>query len=123
MALQEDNTAVCCIRSYQNGALELTNREKHESSVLITEEQAVIDWRPTCMEDLTLADLDAILSHKPDVILLGTGERFQTLPANLLSVFHTQGIGVECMDTAAACRCFVALVSEQRNVIAALIIG
>jgi uncharacterized protein len=54
-------------------------------------------------------------------VIIGTGERQHFLPPLLMMEFHGQGIGAEVMSTAAACRTFNVLVSEGRNVVAALL--
>ena len=55
--------------------------------------------------------------------VLGLGEQGKILPHKQLIGLHNQRIGVECMSNAAACRTFIALSSEGRQVAAALIIG
>jgi uncharacterized protein len=55
-------------------------------------------------------------------VLIGTGQR-QVFPAPAFGVqFLKAGIGFEAMDTGAACRTFNVLVSEQRLVVALLIL-
>ena len=63
-----------------------------------------------------------ILDFEPEILLIGTGDQL-TFP--LLEIYGdliNAGIGVEIMDTHAACRTYNALTSENRNVAAALII-
>jgi uncharacterized protein len=54
------------------------------------------------------------------VVLMGTGTRQQFPPVERMMEFYRRGIGAEVMSTAAACRTFNVLVSEQRLVVAAL---
>ena len=56
-----------------------------------------------------------------DVLLVGTGKKFIMAPKDLSVELRTKGIGVEFMDTGAACRTYNVLVSEERNVAAALL--
>lgn len=63
-----------------------------------------------------------MLGLAPEVVLLGTGARQQFPDPVLLGILHAQRIGVEVMDTAAACRTFNVLVTEGRPVAAALIV-
>jgi uncharacterized protein len=59
---------------------------------------------------------------QPEVVLIGTGQR-QVFPAPAFGAqFLRAGIGFEVMDTGAACRTFNVLVSEQRLVVALLIV-
>ena len=56
-------------------------------------------------------------------MLLGTGSRQRFPSSDLFGIVTGAGIGLEVMDTAAACRTYNILVSEGRMVAAALIIG
>ncbi len=122
MALNEDNQTPCCIRAYGEGTLLLKDETLITRSVIINEKQRVIEWRPRSIEELLPEDFDLILDQKPNIVLLGTGPTFQFQSAKTLAPLHNRRIGVECMDTGAACRSFVALFAESRNVLAALII-
>jgi uncharacterized protein len=55
-------------------------------------------------------------------VLLGTGATFIFPEPALLAPLRKAGIGVEVMDTAAACRTYNILLGEERNVVAALIV-
>jgi len=54
--------------------------------------------------------------------LIGTGARFQFPEPALLAPLQKAGIGVEVMDTQAACRTYNILLGEGRSVAAALIL-
>ena len=74
---------------------------------------------PTALTEAHLASLAALTGT---VLLLGTGVR-QRFPAPpLLRPLVAAGIGVEVMDTGAACRTYNILVAEGRAVAAALIV-
>jgi uncharacterized protein len=75
------------------------------------------------IEDLEVEHLQAVLALEPQIILLGTGER-QVFPAPAIAAaVQAAGIGLEVMDTRAACRTYNVLVQEGRRVAAALIVG
>jgi uncharacterized protein len=99
------------------GALELTR------SVIVSAESLVADWRPQDIGELTAADLEPALALRPEVLLLGSGARQVFPPHELLARLHAARIGVEVMDTGAACRTYNVLVGEGRAVAAALIIA
>lgn len=122
MALTEDNQTPCLIRAYGAGRLLLRDERQFDRSVIITNNQCVIEWSPRSIADLNADNLAVIAAQKPDIVLLGTGAQFHFLSLQTLAPLHRQRIGVECMDTAAACRSFVALFAESRNVLAALIL-
>ncbi len=122
MQLTEDlNTAKFKINAYEPGAITV-NKTVYTKSLIISPDQLITDWRPQNIDQLTDDNLEEILNLKPSLILLGTGKQFIMPSHKELKVLHQQKIGVECMDTGAACRTFVALTSEGRNVVAALLI-
>lgn len=104
-------------------AQEITLREhviRH--SAILSAGQILLDWPPATVEELTAAHLEAALALGPEVILLGTGAR-QRFPApEVLRPAQLAGVGVEVMDTPAACRTYNVLVQEGRHVVAALIV-
>ncbi len=59
---------------------------------------------------------------RPEIVLLGCGARFRFPSPAVLAPLYGAGIGVEVMDTRAACRTYNILLSEGRRVVAALIV-
>jgi uncharacterized protein len=91
-------------------------------SFIITREQLLENWPPQRLQELTSQDLQTIIDFDPELVILGTG-RLQQFPAPALTeLLLTKGIGVEIMDTAAACRTYNFLMHEGRHVVAALIL-
>ncbi|MCH9770253.1 MAG: Mth938-like domain-containing protein [Gammaproteobacteria bacterium] len=109
------------IKAYEDGMIKVNDREYHQS-LIVSAHQLIDDWRPQTVSELTTEDFQRLASLSPKMVLLGTGKKFNLLPASLLADLYQRQIGVECMDTAAACRTFVALSSEGREVVAALLI-
>ena len=68
-------------------------------------------------------DLDNLLSlvHEIDVIFIGTGAETEHVPSKLRAVLEEAGLGVEAMNSPAACRTYNILLSEGRRVAAALL--
>ncbi len=97
--------------------------ETLKHSFLLTPTQRVQDWAPECFEQLTRTDIEPILALEPELVLLGTGPS-QRFPYPTFGVpLMERGIGMEVMDTAAACRTYNILMAEGRKVlIAALMI-
>ncbi len=91
-------------------------------SLAVSARQIVPDWGPTGVADLRPEHLDALLTLEPQVILLGTGRRQRFPDARIYSAVLARGIGVEIMDTGAACRTYNILVGEGRPVAAGLIL-
>lgn len=122
MKLQLENPpGTNLIRSYGPGQLRV-GETMHSSSVIVTATTVIAPWRPATAPELTPADLEPLLGLGPEVVLLGTGARQQFPDMQVLRILHEQRIGVEVMDTAAACRTYNVLVTEGRNVAAALIV-
>jgi ATP-binding cassette subfamily B protein len=68
------------------------------------------------------ADFERLLSHKPEVVLFGTGAAIRFPHPRLTRALTDARIGLEVMDTPAACRTFNILAAEGRSVIAALLV-
>ncbi len=107
------------IRAYEKGQL-IINEQAYRRNLIITPEQLIPDWRPQSVADLTAEDFDELLALRPGLILLGTGERQVFPSAALYAGLINAGIGVEVMNTPAACRTYNILMSEGRSVAAAL---
>jgi uncharacterized protein len=68
-------------------------------------------------------DTDTLLAlaGQVDVLFIGTGGQIAHLPADFRATLEGAGIGVEGMDSPAACRTYNVLLSEQRRVAVALL--
>lgn len=82
-----------------------------------------IDWSPPSFADLSVADLQPILTADPpvEILLLGCGAKAQFPGKQLRQELRAAGVVVEPMDSPAACRTYNILLSEGRRVAAALI--
>jgi uncharacterized protein len=109
------------IRAYEAGKI-LINEKTFTQSIIVTPNQLIHPWQPQKITELSENHLQAILNLKPQTVLLGTGASWQIIKPDLLVPFYQARIGIEIMDTAAACRTFNVLASEDRNVAAALLI-
>ena len=66
--------------------------------------------------------LAAVIAHGGiELVLVGLGRRGAPVPAALRSALRVHGMGIEAMDTGAACRTFNVLLAEDRLVAAALL--
>jgi uncharacterized protein len=98
------------------------NGARHSSSLVVSGDRIIADWPAASLEGLAADHLAAIVELKPEIVLLGSGATFRFPEPGLLAPLHQAGIGVEVMDTPAACRTYNILLGEGRNVIAALIL-
>jgi uncharacterized protein len=107
---------------YGDGYVEV-NRARHSESLVVSADRLITDWPATSVDALSADHLAAIAELKPEIVLLGTGMTLRFPEAARLAPLYKAGIGVEVMDTPAACRTYNILLGEGRNVVAALIVG
>ena len=96
---------------------------EHRSSVVVPWRGAVAAWRPGAFDQLEEPDFAALLGWKPELIVFGSGARLRFPHPSLLRPLIERRIGIETMDTAAACRTYNVLLAEGRGVVAALLFG
>ena len=116
----ESNAAVNLITAYGNGEICLRERTLR-GSVIVTPTDVIENWRVSAIEELDMSALEPVLALAPDLIVLGTGARLRFPPHGLRSQVTARGVGLEVMDTPAACRTYNVLVLEGRKVVAALL--
>jgi uncharacterized protein len=109
------------IQSYGDGRFRIGGVE-HAGSVLVLPGLTVA-WDIADPKSITEETIAPLLETEAavELILLGCGKSIAPVNAELRAVLRARGIGVEPMDTGAACRTFNVLLSEQRAVAAALI--
>lgn len=81
------------------------------------------DESPQSYSALDRGHFEFAMGFDPEILLLGTGEKIQFPAPELMSLPASRGIGLEIMDTAAACRTYNILVSENRQVVAILLLN
>ena len=119
---EHTDDAVHVIAGYGTGFVQIRGAE-YRSSLLLAGDRVESDWPCLSVDLLEPALLDRIIALAPEVVLIGSGERLRFPRRETLDYFRSRGIGVEVMDTAAACRTYNLLVLEGRKVVAALIVG
>ena len=120
MRFAQDSLAGNIIRAYAAGQVTV-NDEIIVTSVIVTPDRVIRDWLPHSFSELELRHIARLEELQPEIIVLGTGHRLRFPGAEYTAGFLSQGIGVEIMDTKAACRTYNILLSEGRRVIAALL--
>jgi uncharacterized protein len=95
--------------------------QPHRGSLIVPWTGPVRAWAPADFAALTQAHFDELLQLGPELVIFGSGARLRFPAPVLLSGLIAQRVGVESMDTAAACRTYNVLVSERRTVVAALL--
>jgi uncharacterized protein len=91
-------------------------------SLLVPWRGEVQRWAPSLPMELTAEHFEALLALKPELVIFGSGPRIQFVSPALTRTLIERRIGVETMDTPAACRTYNVLVSEGRSAVAALLL-
>ena len=79
-------------------------------------------WAPRSVEELGAEHLQVLFDLAPEVVVLATGAAQKFPRAALRAEFATRRIGLEVMEIGAASRTFNVLVSEERRVLAAVLL-
>ncbi len=98
------------------------NGQAYTRSILVPCDAPMALWAPARLSELTQEHFDLILPYQPELVVFGSGPQLRFAHPKLMQQLMTQRIGVETMDTQAACRTYNILVSEGRKVLAALLI-
>jgi uncharacterized protein len=98
------------------------NGARYERSLIVLPDR-ILDWEPASFEELNEAAFAGLAQLPLEILLLGTGARLRFPPSSFTRAVQSAGIGFEVMDTHAACRTYNILLSEDRRVAAALLIG
>ncbi len=93
----------------------------HERSVILTPAGVEL-WGVADAAALCLADFQRLAALGSEVLILGTGQRALFPPAAITQPLMQKRIGLEVMDTSAACRTYNILTADGRNAAAALIV-
>jgi len=97
--------------------------ETLENSFILSANNLIKDWSPQSIDDLSEEHSQMLISLQPEVIILGTGASLRFPNPAWSTRFLEQHIGLEVMDTAAACRTYAILSADNRNVIAAMMLN
>lgn len=98
------------------------NNLLHRQSLVVLPEALMLDWTVADFDQLNQGHFECLLSHQPEVVLLGTGAKHRFIRPQLIQALTDANIPVECMTTDAACRTYNILMAEGRKVAAALIL-
>ena len=97
------------------------NGVRYGRSVVVTP-RSVTDWNVTAFEQLGAPDFEFVSRPGIEIVLLGTGAVQRFPGAELMRAIAAAGVGLEVMDTRAACRTYNILAAEGRRVAAAILI-
>ena len=121
MKLQPDATNGSSITGYGQGWVSV-NGQKFTSNLYVSAQRGSTLWQCPGFEALSPEHFDLFVELQPELIIFGSGERIRFPHPSFLQNLYARRIGVETMDTQAACRTFNFLAGEGRRVIAALLL-
>jgi len=120
MKLQPDQFNAPFINAYETGWIAV-NGEKYTGALIVSSESGCSAWSATRFDELAADHFSELIQSLPELIVFGSGARLRFPRPLWLAPLMQMGIGVETMDTPAACRTYNILASEGRRVIAALL--
>lgn len=121
MKLQPDKPTVQTISGYGPGWIAV-DAEKLSTSLVISSRGERQVWACERFEQLQAGHFAPLAALRPELVLFGSGSRLRFPRPEWLQALVEQGIGLETMDTAAACRTYNILAGEGRHVVAALLL-
>lgn len=108
------------VTAYGPGFIDV-NQARQTTHMVLTADR-LAPWEVAGFDALAASHFEALLALTPELVLLGTGARQRFPHPRLTQALSAAGIGVEAMDSAAACRTFNILVAEGRRVAAAVLL-
>ena len=122
MKLHADRAeGVNVINAYTADSVSVNGRA-YARSILVPPTGDMVEWHARTLADLTEAHFTRIVESRPELVVFGSGRQLRFPPPALLKPLIAARIGIETMDTPAACRTYNILVGEGRRVMAALLI-
>lgn len=108
---------------YGNDYVIINGQRYAAPSLIVTPDEIIEDWHVGNFAQLNENHFQALLALKPEIALLGTGTALRFPHPRLSACLTNAGIGLEVMDTGAACRTYNILVAEGRHVVMGVLIG
>lgn len=122
MKLHADTpTALNTVTAYGPGYVEI-NKLRFTRPVIVSPERPVEPWSVGDFDSLSEPDFASLRDLQPEILLLGTGARQRFPHPRLTRSLLEARIGLEAMDSHAACRTYNILMAEGRKVVAAILL-
>jgi uncharacterized protein len=96
--------------------------EKITHSVVIGSRGERLNWQGVGFDTLSTDLFDELAQFKPELIVFGSGNRLRFPSPALQRALMQARIGLETMDTLAACRTYNILAGEDRHALCVLLI-
>ncbi|MFY7980257.1 MAG: Mth938-like domain-containing protein [Limnohabitans sp.] len=123
MKLQPDKSNAPTINAYGLGWIEV-NGVRFEASLFVSSlpDCPPSPWGTSQFEALQASHFEMLEELGAELIIFGSGHQLRFAKPQWLRTLMARGIGVETMDSAAACRTYNILASEGRKVIAVILV-
>ena len=95
---------------------------EYRENLVLTPDALIPGFAPAGFDGLAENEFAALLAYKPELVLFGTGATIRFPHPSLTRALTDAGVGLEVMDTPAACRTYNILAAEGRSVVAALLV-
>lgn len=116
----ESSQAQFFIKQFENNQFTI-NQQSYLHNIII-QLNTIIPWDTTTIEQLSEKDIHLLIDNKPELVLLGVGNKMHYPKSEWLAKFYEANIGIEIMNTTSACRTYNVLAGDNRQVVAGLII-
>jgi uncharacterized protein len=121
MRFHQDTSRGNAVQSYDAGGIVI--RDQRITHSVVVSAERLEPWSPHRFEELGEDHLVRLADYRPGIVILGTGTTLRFPPAQWLVGLQRNGIGIEVMGNDAAIRTYNVLLSEDRNVLLALLLG
>ncbi|MEK7347036.1 MAG: Mth938-like domain-containing protein [Pseudomonadota bacterium] len=123
MKLQPDRSNGLTINAYGEGWIEV-NGQKFSHSLIVSSLPGAMpnEWKVARFDSLQASDFEPLASSGAELVIFGSGQRLRFPQPVWLQSLMARGMGLETMDTPAACRTYNILASEGRKVVVALLL-
>ncbi len=121
MKLQPDQSSIQTVTAHGPGWVAV-NGERIESSVVLSSRGERFEWECPAFDQLAADHFARLVGLDAELVIFGSGQRLRFPHPAWLAPLMARRVGVETMNTAAACRTYNILAAEGRHVVAALLI-
>lgn len=119
MEIARESSEANAIRAWEPGRVRV-GETWFEGHVIVGADRVITDWGIASPSQVDVDSLAPAIALEPEIILLGTGPDVTLPDVHLMGSLAAESIGLEVMNTPAACRTFNVLLHEYRRVVAAL---
>jgi uncharacterized protein len=124
MKLQPDKFDVQAIAASGPGWVDVATQDggkRFQTPVAIGSRGELFDWPVAAFDQLAPEHFGQLAALKPELVVFGSGVKLRFVHPKLQTALMQARIGLECMDTLAACRTYNILAQEGRHVVVALL--